>query len=401
MEIIRMPVLKECERYAIDYNCIIFRYNNVLCLKAVDYNISYSTYKLIFYDINKRIYFDYCNIKKITDRYELEYWCYFEECHMFYILAIEEQTKQSTVIEINVENGSCVEKAIDIPSDDIINGYYYLMYNGEEMFVYNYDINTETYTYYNYTNNTYGLNIRDIQITGDIQCFSYVCKYENRIILNLMGKDIKIFDENACYVSFEKYLDIFLDICIDEKSIYIINDKELNKDVYIEEWVLNGKQLIFSENPDEEENCSGLERYYSYDLQKKKLKELDVGDKRMICCHENHDNDLYVCALGDDNEILRLSDMKMIYKKDVFNAIKELDEEILKHITSTPDYDDWEEWSFNDDLRNWWHHTCFFEAEGNHGQMLLIEIDTMKAYISWEKIIGIIEDTIYIMEKAC
>ena len=75
--------------------------------------------------------------------------------------------------------------------------------------------------------------------------------------------------------------------------------------------------------------------------------------------------------------------------------------QIKSNITSTPDYDDWEEWSFNDDLRNWWHHTYFFEAEGNHGQMLLIEIDTMKAYISWEKIIGIIEDTIYIMEKAC
>jgi len=396
MKIIYMPVP---ENYEIKYDHIIFRYNDILCLKASELNDISGPYRLIFYDINKRIYFDYCDIKKVTDRYEFEDWDYVEESHMFYILAIEEQTRQSTVIEINMETGSCIEKVIDIPSDDIINGYYYIMYNGEEILVYNYDIKTETYTYYNYNNNTYGLNIRDILVTGDIRRFCYICSYENRIIIILEGENIKIFDEKTCYISFEKRLALFLDICIDEKSIDIINDKELNKDIYIEDWNLKENKLLFSENPYKEEDISGLERYYCYDIKNKRLEELNVGNKYMARLYENHDKDLYLASPDDDSEMLRLSDMKIIYKKDILNSIRELDEEILKHMGSSSNGEKW----FDDHPGTWWYHTCFVELEGYDYQNLLIEVDTMKAYFllyGLNELIGIIDDTIYTFETS-
>ena len=391
MKIIYMPVP---ENYEIKYDYIIFRYNDILCLKASELNDISGPYRLIFYDINKRIYFDYCDIKKVTDRYEFEDWDYVEESHMFYILAIEEQTRQSTVIEINMEDGSCIEKAIDISSSDIIDGYYYLVYNGEEMYICNYNLQTETYSFYNYNNNTNRLNIRDISITGDIRGFCNICKYENRIVIKLEGENIKIFDENMCYISFEKRLALFLDICIDEKTIDIINDKELNKDIYFEDRVLNGGKLIFSENPYKEENVSGLERYYCYDIKNKRLEELNIGNKYMACFYENHDKDLYLATPGDDSEMLRLSDMKIISKKEILNSIRELDEEILKHMCPPSDDEKW----FNDNATSWWYHTCFVELEGGDCQTLLIEVDTMKACIIWDGLIGIIDDTIYAFE---
>jgi len=396
MKIIYMPVP---ENYEIKYDHIIFRYNDILCLKASELNDISGPYRLIFYDINKRIYFDYCDIKKVTDRYEFEDWDYVEESHMFYILAIEEQTRQSTVIEINMKDGSCIEKAIDISSSDIIDGYYYLVYNGEEMYICNYNLQTETYSFYNYNNNTNRLNIRDISITGDIRGFCNICKYENRIVIKLEGENIKIFDENMCYISFEKRLALFLDICIDEKSIDIINDKELNKDIYFEDRVLNGGKLIFSENPYKEENVSGLERYYCYDIKNKRLEELNIRNKYMACFYENHDKDLYLATPGDDSEILRLSDMKIISKKEILNSIRELDEEILKHMGPPLDGEKW----FDDNPATWWYHTCFVELGGYDYQKLLIEVDTMKAYFllyGLNELIGIIDDTIYTFETS-
>mgnify|MGYP003310884696 CR=1 FL=1 len=67
------------------------------------------------------------------------------------------------------------------------------------------------------------------------------------------------------------------------------NDKELNKDIYFEDRVLNGGKLIFSENPYKEENVSGLERYYCYDIKNKRLEELNIGNKYMACFYENHE----------------------------------------------------------------------------------------------------------------
>ena len=160
-----------------------------------------------------------------------------------------------------------------------------------------YDIKTETYTYYNYNNNTYGLNIRDILVTGDIRGFCYICSYENRIVVKLEGENIKIFDENICYFSCEERFDLFLDVCIDTKSINILNDYRISKNKYIEHMVFKENTLIFSENPYEKEMCSGLEKYYSYNLDNKQLNENSIviahsiGNAYFIrFCKENNYN---------------------------------------------------------------------------------------------------------------
>jgi len=97
--------------------------------------------------------------------------------------------------------------------------------------------------------------------------------------------------------------------------------------------------------------------------------------------------------------MLRLSDMKIIYKKDILNSIRELDEEILKHMGSSSNGEKW----FDDHPGTWWYHTCFVELEGYDYQNLLIEVDTMKAYFllyGLNELIGIIDDTIYTFETS-
>lgn len=383
------------EKYEIKYGCIIFHYKNILCLNESNINCIEREYNFIFYDTEQDVYFDYGGLKKMLDKYRIEDWIYFEDDNMLYILAIRRDTKQTTVIEIDVDNCLYTEKEINISIEDVEDRDYFIIYNGEEACLMIKDKKDKSLGFYNYNRCTYGLNIRDISITGVIRNFYCIYNYENRIVILLEGKNIKIFDQYTSYLSHEKRLSVFLDICFDKKSINIINDKGINKDTYIEDWNFKDNKLFFSENPYKGGNCSGLERYYFYDIENKQLKELNVGNKCIPCFGYEG---LYISELQDDREILRLSDMKTIYREDVFNTIKKINQEISDMISW---YNAEEElkWVLKHKMTEWWYYDYFIEVEGLSGQKILIEIDTMKYYVIWEHIVEIIGDTVYVLEN--